>query len=409
MITPFQTEIGRFLAIQAMGRQRTTYPEVARAVSWPHPQGRGLGKHLGEILKFTCDQGLPCLTSILCVAGTRSPPEGAMDYIREMYGPIELLDEQERVFGFDWASVAAFAFEQPARPEIDFERIYATRTWGFDPGTWGMTGFSFETTRDQILDEMGDKPIYIIYFCSQHSQSIEGHDGRFTIAPEDVARMLGIVEVQPIKASHETHTDPASVKDMIDLWGKTRWDFGLENSRAWAFASPPWTREALPHARSTSWEATRGIVPLTDEEKRLVRQYSLREIPVFGREYRQVAYALREPMHTTYLAVCEDATVLAKTSAPKGTKLVKIGVSGDTDRRLRDLNDHHFAKIFGLRFHIMATQRWPTQDDALAREMYALEWGLANATQHASGEYFFMTDQQIKDAITKVKPVKRVR
>lgn len=234
-------------------------------------------------------------------------------------------------------------------------------------------------------------------------------DGRFTIAPEDVARVLGIVEVQPEKASHDTHTTPEAVQDMLNLWGKTRWEYGLANSRAWAFRNPPWTREALPHARSTSWEATRGIVPLTDEEKRLIRQYALVEVPVVGRDLRQIAFSLREPMHTTYLAICDDSAVLAKTNAPPGTLLVKIGVSGDTDRRLRDLNDHHFAKIFGLNFRMMATQRWANQDEALARETSALEWGLANATKHASGEYFFMTEREMMEAVVKVKPVKRVR
>jgi hypothetical protein len=302
MITDFQIDIARYLAIQAIGRQRTTYPEVARAVSWSHPQGRGLGRHLWEILNYTHDQQLPCLTAILCAGGTRRPPDGAIDYIRQVYGPIDVDDEQRRVFEFDWASVTALAFEQALAPDIDFDRIYATRTWGFDPLEWGMTGFTHEGTRDRILDEMDGSPIYLVYFCSQHSEQITGKDGRFTIAPEDVARVLGIVEVQPEKARHETHIAPEAVQEMLELWGKPRWPFGLANSRAWEFVKPPWTREALPNARSTSWEATRGIVELTDEEKRLIRQYALREVAVYGRELRPVAYALREPMHTTYLA-----------------------------------------------------------------------------------------------------------
>ncbi|MGH6950301.1 MAG: hypothetical protein ACREH4_05490, partial [Vitreimonas sp.] len=108
-----------------------------------------------------------------------------------------------------------------------------------------------------------------------------------------------------------------------------------------------------------------------------------REVAVYGRELRPVAFALREPMHTTYLAVCVDPLVLAKTSAPKGTKLVKIGVSGDTKRRLRDLNDHHFAKIFGLSFSMYATHRWANQEEALAREAWALEWALQHAAVNA--------------------------
>lgn len=272
-----------------------------------------------------------------------------------------------------------------------------------------MIGFSFEATRDRILESMAGRPIYLVYFCSPHSSPIEGHEGRFTISPADAARVLGIVEIQPQRASHETHTAPDEVADMISLWGEPRWRFGLANSRAWEFVERPLTREVLPHARSTSWEATRGIVPLTDEERWLVQQYELREVPVYGQAFREVSLALREPMHTTYLAICEDPLVLAKTPAPPGTKLVKIGVSGDTERRLRDLNDHHFARIFGLSFRMYATHRWHSQEEALAGETSALDWAHANATMPASGEYFYMTEGQIMGAITKVKPPKKVR
>jgi hypothetical protein len=384
-LTLRQRDIARHLALQAMGRLRTTYPELARAISWHHPQGRGLGGDLWEVLEYMHGQGLPCLTAILCTTGTSEPPINALEYIHQVYGPIVIRDEQERVFAFDWSTVPEMGFEQPLAPEIDFDRIFATRTWGFSPGSWGMTSFTHKTTRDQILERMGGKPIYIVYFCSQHSQAIEGHVGRFNIAPEDVARVLGIVEVLPEVASHDTHTAPEAVRDMLSLWGKRRWEFGLPISRAWAFEKPPWTRQVLPQARSTSWEATRGIVPLTDEEKHLIRQHRLLEVPVYGREMVQVAYSFREPMHTTYLAICENPEVLAKTPAPVGTLLVKIGVSGDTERRLRDLNDHHFAKIFSLKFRMMATKRWANQNEALASETSALEWALDNATQHASG------------------------
>ena len=140
----------------------------------------------------------------------------------------------------------------------------------------------------------------------------------------------------------------------------------------------------------------------------MLGQYELREVAVFGRELRPFTISLREPMHTTYLAVCDDQQVLAKTNAPTGTRLVKIGVSGDTERRLRDLNDHHFARLFGLGFKMLATQRWPTQNEALARESAALEWALQHTT-HASGEYFFMSERETMAALVEVKPAKRVR
>jgi hypothetical protein len=409
MISDREIEIGRFLTQKALEGRRTTYRELGQAIQWYHPTGRGLGKHLRELSHFTRERGYPCLSSILCVVGTSRPIDGAVEFIRQVYGPIDIGEEQNRVFNFDWRTAQEFGFEQPVDAEIDFDRIYATRTWGFDPKSWGMISFSHEGTRESVLAMMGGKPIFVISFCSQNAETIDAEEGRQTIAPEDLARVLGITEVQPIRASHETHSAPNVVSQMITDWGKLRWPFGLASSRAWEIVERPWTREALPNARSISWEATRSIVALTDEEKRLIRQYRLREVPVFGQLMREVAVAVREQMHTTYLAVCEDQAVLAKTNAPPGTRLVKIGVSGDTDRRLRDLNDHHFAKIFGLGFRMFATQRWSSQDEALGRETDALEWALENAALHASGEYFFMTPDQVNGAMLKVKPPRRVR
>lgn len=404
-----ELDIARYLARQARDKHLTTYRELATAIGWYHPMGRGMGPYLQAVLEYTREHNLPCLTSTLVQVGIHSPTETGLNHIRQVYGEIDLSEEQARVFLYDWSFASGLGFQLPTAAEIDYDRIYATRTWGFDPQEWGMTGFSQEGRRDGILANMGDRPIYVVYFCSQHAEVIDPVEGRYTIAPGDVARVLGICELQPVKAGHHSHTAPAAVEQMVSDWGRVRWEYGLENSRAWALVARPWTHEVLPHARATSWEATNGIVELTDEEKRLLRQYQLREVPVFGKQMREVAFALREPMHTTYLAVCGDPSVLGKTSAPVGTKLVKIGVSGDTGRRLRDLNEHHFAKIFGLEFAMYATHRWANQDEALSGETTALEWALANATLHASGEYFYMTDAEITQALHLVKPAKRVR
>jgi hypothetical protein len=398
-----QTEIARVLANYAFNKQRITYTQLAREIGWHHPTGRGLGKDLGEILLFCKDRSLPALTCIVVAAGTKLPTDDAIKYISKIVGPIDLMEEQDRIFAFDWTQVYELGFAVSADPEIDFDRIFASRVYGFDPENWGMLGFTAEITRDRRLAQMGVKPIYVVYFCSPNSEVIEGSGGRGTIAEEDVGRTLGIAEVQPVSASVETHLSQKARDDMIDLWGEWRWQYGLAISRAWRFIPPPWTREALPNARSLSWEVTKDVVPLTDEEKRLIMQYSLVETNVLGHELRPVQVALREPMHTTYLAICEERNVLTKAEAPRNTKLVKIGVSGDTGRRLEELNGHHYAVIFGVRFRMYATKRWNSQSEALAREAAALEWALENAEKHASGEYFFMTDEQINRAVMKVR------
>lgn len=407
-LTPQQIDIARALASRAQNHNRINYRELAREIGHYHPTGRGLGGDLWAVLNFTRENQLPCLTSILVRAGTHSPPDDALRYIAEVYGPLDIPAEQQRVFEFDWAQVPELAFTANAEAEIDFNRIFASRVYGFDTANWGMLGFTAEVTRENRFEAMQGEPIYVVFFCSPNAQEIDESGGQVTIAPEHRGRALGIVEVLPTRAAPDTHLSERAREEMISLWGRLRWTFGLEISRAWRFEVPPWTREVLPHARSLSWEVTRDVVPLTEEEKTLIRQYPLDEVDVFGQRRRLARVAERDPMHTTYLAICDAPSVLRRARAPEGTKLVKIGVSGNTNRRLGELNGHHYARIFEVLFRMYATHRWPSQDEALARETAALEWAADN-THHASGEYFFMTDSQITEAVLKVKPPTRVR
>lgn len=100
-----QFEIARYLASKAKTKQRTTYQELADAIGWPHPTGRGLGKNLYAVLHYFHDKRLPPLTTILVRKGHRYPDDDALDYIREAIGAVDIADAQESVFQFDWGSI----------------------------------------------------------------------------------------------------------------------------------------------------------------------------------------------------------------------------------------------------------------------------------------------------------------
>lgn len=102
---PFQFEIARFLVSKAKLGQRTTYQELAAAVAWSHPTGRGLGKNLYAVLHYMHDKKLPPLTTILVKKGHRYPDDDAIGYIREVIGSIDIADAQEEVFSYDWRGV----------------------------------------------------------------------------------------------------------------------------------------------------------------------------------------------------------------------------------------------------------------------------------------------------------------
>ncbi|WCE67013.1 HNH endonuclease signature motif containing protein [Sulfitobacter faviae] len=100
-----QLEIARFLAWKAIAKKRTTYQELAEAIGWPHPTGRGLGKNLYAVLHYMRDKQLPPLTTILVRKGHRYPDDDALDYIREAIGAVDIANAQENVFQYDWGSI----------------------------------------------------------------------------------------------------------------------------------------------------------------------------------------------------------------------------------------------------------------------------------------------------------------
>ena len=90
-----QLEIARFLAWKAIAKKRTTYQELAEAIGWPHPTGRGLGKNLYAVLHYMHDKRLPPLTTILVRKGHRYPDDDALDYIREAIGAVDIADADD--------------------------------------------------------------------------------------------------------------------------------------------------------------------------------------------------------------------------------------------------------------------------------------------------------------------------
>lgn len=100
-----QFEIARFLAFKAKQGKRTTYQDLATAVGWSHPTGRGLGKNLYAVLHYVHDMNFPPLTTILVRKGSSYPDDDALEYIHDAIGNIDIADAQDEVFSYDWDSV----------------------------------------------------------------------------------------------------------------------------------------------------------------------------------------------------------------------------------------------------------------------------------------------------------------
>lgn len=388
-------KIAQALSLRAInGAGRTTYPHLAHEIAWHNPSGWHLGAPLKRVLEFCRDNNLPVLTSIVCNTGTDSPSNEGLALMRQVYGNFDLKEEQRKTLEFNWRTVPEFGLDMRSTAP-GFDRMYATRVYGFEPQEWGMLGFGKEGFRASALELAGHKPFYVLHFCSQVDKNDK--QGNPAIALSLKGRVLGIAEIQPILATPETHIEPTHRQKSIAQWGGDKWPFGLEMSRAWRFLPPPFTKDVLPVTSKDAWGPTNSIVEIADEERAAIAQCEMEEIPVFGGQTEVVQTKLRDASNYTYLMVCESWDALQHTSAPHGTALVKIGVTSDPERRLLEIKGNHVAVIFGLDFRKYATKLWSNQTRALEVECIAHDWAHKNSI-HASGEYFFMTKEQYETA-----------
>ena len=276
-------KIANALALRVLdGKRWTSYPELATEIGWRNLTGHGLGRQLEKVLIFCAHNNLPILTSIVCKKDTRRPSEAGLTHMHGYFGEFNLEDEQQKVFDYDWRLVSELQIPGAMRSGIDFMKLFATRGFGFDTQEWGMLAFSREGFRDNVLELMRDNPIHVVCFCSPNNPVDE--QGNPAMAPSIRGRVLGIAEIQPKLATPDTHIQPQFRRRSVAQWGKDRWPFGLEMSRAWRFVHTPFTKDALPVTSKDPWGPTNAVINVTSAESAALSLYELEEVPVYGQE-----------------------------------------------------------------------------------------------------------------------------
>lgn len=345
-----QWKIAGFLARSASKRSRVTYQQVGEEIGWSHPTGRGLGKHLYEILHYCKNHGLPPLTTILVKKGERVPAGDAMTYIREALGEVDIPSVQKDVFDFNWGAVLGFAdLLQEKKKEV----AWLTSFWGFDPANWGCIGFADESRRQKFLRHTKDGTLVAVY--------VTRHKG-----PRNMqGKVVGVLQV-----SHET--GPANKFLSGDAWArkeadpesKGKWMYAVRATRAWRVVEEDWkdVGEIFAHTYSSNNPELIGAqgVELTEAESEALSRLNVYEVPIYG-QTRDVSSSIeclssaRSPSRAVppakepywvgevdspkYLYILEltgdTATYLGRPAAEvEGKKIIKVGFSkSPTSRR----------------------------------------------------------------------------
>jgi len=266
--------VARSLVQSATLGKRTNYPEVAAQIGWEHPQGRGMGKVLDQILHYCSEMGYPPLTTILVKKGTFLPPSDAIEQIQSVIGKLDMKDAQEKVFAFDWNKVSEFRAETKQLP---FQReFWLTSFWGYSPETWGCIGFDDNAKRQQFINRTKPGALIAIYITKNKGPV---HMRGF---------LVGIYEV-----SHQR----GHVRDFIsgDQWArkqadpetKGKWEYSLKVTRAWHVVEEDWVQiEEILRVTYSAYDPRFEIgpkgVPINADEIENILDLTVFEVPVFG-------------------------------------------------------------------------------------------------------------------------------
>ena len=218
MIDGTALEIARVLAEKAEVGSRTTYEQVAEEIGRTHPTGRGLGKHLYDVMYHCRDQSLPPLTLIVVKKGTRFPSPKAIPHISAALGNIDIEKEQKKVFAFDWTSVPELI---PSGNQLPNGRdIWLTSFWGFEPENWGCIGFATKTIRDRFVRRTRPGVIVVIYVTK--GKGVEHERGK----------ILGFLEISHLEGHVKEFIsgDQWAIKES-DPISRGKWQYSLRATR----------------------------------------------------------------------------------------------------------------------------------------------------------------------------------
>lgn len=326
-----------------MEGRRTTYEELAANVNWGHQYGRGLGKHLYAVLDFCHQSGLPLLTMIVVYKGQLDPSDAAINELYRVRGNRNIREEQDRVFSYDWSSVAEL---NEKLPQNVLEReVWLTSFWGFYPQEWGCLGFSSEGYRNRFLRETKPGALVAIYVTQSSPEK------------EMRGKVVGFLEVSHEKGDIQEFLSPSEYEaKQGEPYSEGRWSYALRVTRAWQIAPEEWksVEELFPDTFSTSQARVIGAqgVRVANEEVKTFSQLTVHELSVFGQKEQPLAELgpLQKALTPSSAVMpARNPYIVTETDGPKHLYIMRL--TGDLSVYLgKDLSDQEDLMIVKVGF-----------------------------------------------------------
>jgi hypothetical protein len=327
MIGDVSLNIARVLVTKARRKSRATYEQVGQEIGWGHPNGRGLGNYLYELLHYCKAHGLPPLTTILVKKGERLPAAESMKYITQALGDINVEKAQLEVFAFDWSKVSEFA---PPKQELPLGKpVWLTSLWGFSPESWGCIGFTEKRGLEFFLRQ-SDSETFLVAIYVTRNRGPEGMRGK----------VVGFYEITRQRGSVADFVAGDLLARLEAEGARGKWTYSLKASRAWSIIEEDWQPVETLFPKSYSVEKARyigaqGVMIQPDEAEKLL-SLTVYEVPVYGQTGKidSVVTTMQEvvkPSKAVYPS--QEPYWVGETDGPK--HLYILHLTGDISAYLR--------------------------------------------------------------------------
>ena len=303
----------------------------------------------------------------------------------------------------------------------DQPKIFATLAWGFAPDQWGAIGFSLETIRNQLADELRRSGGLVLTMGTMGVETAEPERGR----------LLGL---------HTLGTRPVATEELVErgMWaehlmengGAPKWPFGLPIISAERFTELPLRARLLPrlHDENLHRKLASSFEPLTTEETARVlgcRREAVAEIwsspagafvghvlprkptgppPTLG---QRLLTATSGPAATYCFRLKGRALPQVARGIvgwPSDLVIYKVGFSNDPNRRLRELNAY-LPDEAALGWE-PAWAQWHTDEiNAWAMEQAVFRVLVARKAKHIKGEIFAAREDKMQSAFTEAQRI----
>lgn len=297
---------------------------------------------------------------------------------------------------------------------VDQPKIYATLAWGFAPERWGAIGFSQESVRNRLAQELRSSDGLVLTMGTMGEETVEAERGR----------LLGL---------HTLGTRPVATEELVEpgLWashiadngGSPKWPYGLPIIAAQRFTAPPLRARLLPrlHEENLHRKLAANFELLTDDEVAAVLACGRESVSELWSSPKGSFVSHVLPGRPTGPPPVPGERLLSARSGPAATYcfrlngqalaavargilgwpsdlvIYKVGFSNDPSRRLRELNA--YLPDEGMLGWTHAWAQWHRDEiNAWAMEQAVFRILASRKAKHIKGEIFAVREADMQRA-----------